>query len=156
MQISYRIWMTATTVVLIAVIAIAGLQIWRQTPGDIAMIAPLDASCDLQKEPCEAVFPDGGRLVFSISPRPIEGLRTLQLQVQAQGLDVRSVEVDFRGVGMNMGFNRPRLERQSAGRYAGSGVLSVCIMERMTWEATVLAGTDKGILAAPFRFETLR
>ncbi len=156
MQITYKAWISVTAVVLVAVVVVAGIQIWRQTPGNIAMTAPLDNSCDLQKTSCEAVFPDGGRLAFSISPQPIEGLKPLQLQVHTEGLDARSMEVDFRGIGINMGFNRPRLKQESDNRFSGSGVLSVCILERMTWEATVLASTDKGILAAPFRFETVR
>lgn len=148
--------MSVSAVVLIAIVVIAAIQIWRQTSSNITATAPLDPACDLQKTPCEAVFPGGGQLIFSISPQPIKGLKPLQLQVQTEGLGVRSIAVDFRGIGMNMGFNRPSLARESAGRYSGSGVLSVCILERMAWEATVLVTTDKGVLAAPFRFETTR
>jgi hypothetical protein len=57
---------------------------------------------------------------------------------------------------MNMGYNRPKLEPADEGRFSGTGVLSVCVLDRMTWEATVLASTDRGIMAAPFRFETMR
>jgi len=156
MQISRKIWMSISAVVLVAIVVIAAFQVWQQISVNITATAPLDPACDLQKTPCEAVFPGGGQLIFSISPQPIKGLKPLQLQVQTEGLDVRSMAVDFRGLGMNMGFNRPSLARDSAGRYSGSGVLSVCILERMAWEATVLVTTDKGILAAPFRFETTR
>ena len=156
MQLTHKIWVSVTAVVLVAVVVVAAIQIWHQTPGNIVVAAPLNDSCDLQKAPCEARFPDGGRLVLSISPHPIEGLKPLQLQVQIEGLDANSVEVDFRGLGMNMGFNRPRLEKEADGLYAGTGMLSSCILDRMSWEATVLAGTDKGLIAAPFRFETTR
>ena len=64
--------------------------------------------------------------------------------------------MDFRGLGMNMGYNRPRLQGDAEGQYSGSGMLAICVMERMPWEATVLVTTDDGVMAAPFRFETIR
>jgi len=145
-----------TALILVAVIVVGGLYIWNQTPANIVATAPLDAHCDLQAGPCESRFPGGGRVLFSISPQPIVGLKPLQLKVRAEGLSPQAVEVDFRGLGMNMGFNRPRLQKDSAGEYSGTGILSVCILDRMAWEATVLVSTRDGVYAAPFRFETIR
>lgn len=151
-----KIWMGATALILVAVVGIGGLQIWRQTPKDIVATAALDSRCDLQAGGCESRFPDGGRVSFSIEPRPIVSLKSLQLKVQVAGLEVQAVAVDFRGLGMNMGFNRPHLQQDAEGEYSGTGVLAACIVDRMAWEATVLVTTRDGVYAFPFRFETMR
>jgi hypothetical protein len=41
-------------------------------------------------------------------------------------------------------------------RWTGQGMLPVCVRERMTWEARVLLHYPDRLLAAPFRFDTLR
>jgi len=156
LAITQKIWMGATALILVAVVVVGGLYIWNQTPANIVATAPLDTHCDLQVGSCESHFPGGGRVLFSISPHPIVGLKPLQLKVWTEGMAPQVVEVDFRGLGMNMGFNRPRLQEDSAGEYSGTGTLSVCILDRMAWEATVLVSTRDGVYAAPFRFETIR
>ena len=158
MRITHRIWMGASAVALVAAVAVAAIHIRSRMTGDseITAIAPLDPSCDIQTETCEGLFPDGSRLRLSISPRPIQALKPLEIQVTTQGIDAQAVEVDFRGLGMNMGYNRPRLMKDAEGQYSGSGMLAICVMKRMAWEATVLARTDDGVMAAPFRFDTLR
>ncbi len=83
-------------------------------------------------------------------------MKPLEVQVTTEGNDAQVVEADFRGLGMNKGYNRPRLDKQAEGQFSGSGMLAICVMDRMPWEATVLATTDEGILAAPLRFDTVR
>ncbi|MCF6353768.1 MAG: hypothetical protein L3J26_01470 [Candidatus Polarisedimenticolaceae bacterium] len=151
-----KIWMGVTAFILVAVVGVGGLQIWQQVPKDIVATAALDSRCDLQEAACESHFPDGGRVVFSIMPHPIVGLKPLQLKVQIESLQAQGVAVDFRGLGMNMGFNRPQLQRDAEGEYSGMGTLAVCVVDRMVWEATVLITTRDGVYAAPFRFETVR
>jgi hypothetical protein len=63
------------------------------------------------------------------------------------------VPVDFAGVSMNMGFNRPALAQAGPGRFAGQAVLPVCVTGRMTWQATVLIDAGSRRIAVPFRFE---
>lgn len=156
MQLKHRIWTSAAiTILLTAVVATAiYLWNWNDIGSDIKATAPLTPSCDLQHRACQAQFPDGSQVTLSISPRPILGLKPLQIRVQTKGIEAQTVKVDFRGLDMNMGYNRPHLSKESAGQYSGMGVLSACILERMTWEATVLVRTAEGVMAAPFRFET--
>jgi len=66
------------------------------------------------------------------------------------------VEVDFIGIGMKMGFNRSKLQATGSNSFGGRGVLPVCIRDAMEWEAKVLVHTDKGVMAAPFRFITVK
>lgn len=112
-----------------------------------------DPGCDLQRTMCGAPLPQGGRLTFSISPRPIPVTEPLALTVEIEGMAADKVTVDFAGVSMNMGFNRPALERVGPGRFDGQAVLPVCVTGRMTWQATVLLESGRQRIAVPFRFE---
>ncbi len=158
MQMTRKLWLGASAIAVLAVVAAAILQIGShsETNSGIAAYASLEPSCDIQQGPCQAVFPDGSRISLSIAPRPIQALKPLEILVTTHGLDAQAVEVDFRGLGMDMGYNRPRLQRTAKGEYSGSGMLAICVSERMPWEATVLARTAAGVMAAPFRFETIR
>jgi hypothetical protein len=158
MQITHRIFLAASAIAVLAATTVAGTYIWNRinTDSGITAIAPLDPACDIQQGPCQARFADGSRISLSIVPRPIQALQPLQIRVTTEGLDAQEVAVDFQGLGMNMGYNRPRLKKEAEGQFSGSGMLSTCILERMSWEATVLAKADEGVMAAPFRFETIR
>ncbi|WP_456379035.1 hypothetical protein [Thiolapillus sp.] len=123
-------------------------------PGS-ARVLPL-SDCDLHDGSCAADLPGGGRVEFSILPRTIPLTKPLQLQVQVQGREVRKVEVDFSGVTMNMGYNRPRLQAVEKGRFEGEGMLPVCIRQRMDWEAKLMLDTPDGLIIVPYRFETVK
>jgi hypothetical protein len=138
---------------------IAGVAIHKVQPllnPQPVLSAPLDPACDLRRGPCAALFPGGGELTFEILPSTIPVLTSLALRVAVQGLEARGVEVDFAGVDMNMGFNRVRLAEVGVGRYSGEGMLPTCVRDRMAWEAKVLVEGPRGLVAAPFRFETSR
>lgn len=118
-----------------------------------ATIAPA-ADCDLHKTPCNALLPDGGRLTFSLTPRPIPLTQPIEMAVRVEGMVPDRVQVDFAGIDMAMGFNRPTLKSNGLGQFAGLTTLPVCVTGRMTWQATVLLETGKQRLAVPFRFVT--
>jgi hypothetical protein len=117
---------------------------------DVAL--PLSA-CDLSRQPCVAMLPDGGQLEFSIEPRPIPSLKPLMLHATIKGSEVRRIEVDFVGTDMKMGLNRPVLQGGN-GQFTGQASLPVCITGTMAWDATVLVETGKAVVAIPFRFNT--
>lgn len=112
-----------------------------------------DPGCDLQHGPCAAALPQGGRLRFTLAPRPIPVTAPLEMLVELEGVAAEKVAVDFAGVSMNMGFNRPALAPAGSGRFAGQATLPVCVTGRMTWQATVLVETGRTRVAVPFRFE---
>jgi len=114
-----------------------------------ATVAP---GCDLQRQACAATLPDGGRIELSISPRPIPVLQPLAIEVRVSGLAVRQAMIDFAGVGMDMGYNRPALSAAGPDRFAGSASLPVCVTGTMPWQATVLLETESQRIAVPFRF----
>lgn len=118
------------------------------------VVATPDAGCDLHRQACGATLPDGGRLQLSIAPRPIPMVKPLDVEVQVSGIEPDKVEVDFAGVAMNMGYNRPQLAAAGAGRYAGSASLPVCITGSMAWQATVLVSAGRKKISVPFRFDS--
>lgn len=112
-----------------------------------------DAGCDLHVKACGATLPGGGRLGFALTPRPILVTAPLEMVVELDGISVDKVAVDFAGVSMNMGFNRPVLAPAGPGRFAGQTTLPVCVTGRMTWQATVLIETGRTRIAVPFRLD---
>jgi hypothetical protein len=112
-----------------------------------------EAGCNLEKSSCSAALPDGGRIHLSLSPSPIPVSSPLDMTVEVSGLEADKVEIDFAGVSMNMGFNRPILAAAGPGRFAGRTTLPVCVTGRMEWQATVLVESGSRRIAVPFRFE---
>lgn len=139
---------------LVAIGAAVGAKLWFRPNPASTVSAALDPKCDLHAGPCVSTIPGSGRIELSIEPRPIPLLRPLRLVVKVEGMEAGKVEIDFTGVDMNMGYNRPELKRESGNRFTGQATLPVCITGRMEWQATVMATTDKITAAAPFRFVT--
>jgi hypothetical protein len=140
-------------------IALASVAAYKALPllnPNIGDVAPLDASCDLRAGPCTSILSDGGRVSFAIKTEGIPLVKPLDLEVKLDGIEASKVEVDFIGLGMEMGFNRPQLKATDVGQYVGTGMLPVCIRAAMEWEARVLITTPKGLVAAPFRFITAK
>ena len=90
-----------------------------------------------------------------MEPRNLPPLSPLRIAAQLEGIEAGSVEVDFAGTDMNMGYNRVALTESRAGHYEGKAMLPVCVRSRMGWEAKVMLHTSTGIFVAPFRFETV-
>ncbi len=151
-------WLRAgTAALLLGLAALAAVRLWPEGFSEPQVRAPLDPACDLQRGPCTGTLPQGRRIELLVQPRPIPLLQPLELEVRLTGIDASRVEVDFSGVDMYMGYNRPTLQRGADGVYRGRTILPVCVRHRMRWEATVLAaGTGSGGYAAPFRFGTHR
>ncbi|MCB1761466.1 MAG: hypothetical protein KDI68_16975 [Gammaproteobacteria bacterium] len=138
---------------------LAAVAVYKVMPllnPEVARVAPLDPACDLRAGPCSSDLPGGGRVTFAISPAEIPVVKPLTLDVKVEGIPADSVEIDFQGVDMNMGFNRPRLSRLSQGHFSGPGMIPVCVRDAMEWEARVLVASDDGLIAAPYRFITVK
>jgi hypothetical protein len=118
------------------------------------VLAVAEPDCDLRAGPCAARFAGGGEVTLDVEPRGIPVMQPLVLRVTIQGVEVGAVAVDFAGVDMNMGYQRPSLAAVGSGTWRGAGMLPTCVRARMLWEATVLLTTPRGLFAAPFRFET--
>jgi hypothetical protein len=141
---------------LIGVVGVVLYASWTTLNPEVVERAPLNSSCDLASGPCTVTFAGAGQVKLDILPRGIPPLKPLRLEVTLSGIEPATVELDFSGTDMNMGFNRVSLESSAQGRFTGTGVLPVCVRSSMRWEALVLLSTADGVLAAPFRFEINR
>ena len=146
-------WMSAIAgLFILLILAFVGYS-WRQMQIDSVQTATVDPACDLHRQACEALFENEGKVVFSVSPKPIKPLTSLKLNVEVININANSVLVDFQGIGIDMGFYRPELVKQDDNHFSGTASLSVCTLEKMLWQSTVIIKTDEGAIIAPFRFE---
>ena len=127
--------------------------VWRENSLDVVETGVVDSSCDVHQTTCEARFNNGSSLFFSMNPKPIKPLTELAIEVQLSNLEAQQVLVDFQGIGIDMGFYRPELKTQNNSLYSGQASLSVCTLDKMLWQATVIVKSEKGVMIAPFRFE---
>lgn len=111
--------------------------------------------CDLQKRDCYFQIPNVGRFEFSIGPRPIEMNQKINLSLIVDDHNFEKVEVDFLGEEMNMGYNRPLLNRFDNKTYKGTSILPRCTTPKMTWQATVIIYTKDKTYGVPFKFLTV-
>lgn len=114
---------------------------------------PLVAGCRLDRQPCSAALPDGGRIEMALEPRPVPTSSPVRVIVTVAGMQPDSVEVSFAGVDMNMGLHRLPLAA-AGGHHVGETTLPVCVTGRMVWEATVMLTVGRNNLSVPFRFES--
>lgn len=149
------LWSVAALLLLV-LIGVAGYKYRQMDSADLIATAPLDVTCLLNAGPCTASLADGRTASFAITPHPITATTPLQLSLQLEGLEVRGVEVHFRGESMDMGLSQFTLTRQSPHNFGGEAILPVCVRNSMMWIADVLVATPQGRIAFPFRFESHR
>ena len=137
----------------LAIIAVVGYKFSPLLLPKADLTVEPAAGCDLHQQACHADIPGGGRIELSLAPHPIPVVKPLQVNATLTGITANTVEIDFAGVVMNMGFNRKTLVASGDGRYTADAMLPVCITGRMAWRATLVVETDKQRIAVPFLFE---
>ena len=137
---------------LIALVVVVGYKFSPMLLPKADVTVQPDAACDLQRGPCGIDLPGGGHVELSSSVLPIPMVKPFEIRVATRGISPGRVEVDFAGIDMNMGLNRPELVQRAPGQYAAEVSLPVCITGLMDWQATVLIETGSQRLAIPFRF----
>jgi len=152
---SNHLW-TVIAILVLAILLAVSYKLKDFLKPSVMASAVLDESCDLRRGTCTSDLPTGGKITFSIDPNDIPILRPLQLKVEMEGVEVSKVEVDFIGIGMEMGYNRPTLKSVDKTHFSGRAILPVCVRSKMDWEARILLHTEKGLIMAPFRFFTLK
>ncbi|MCF6190353.1 MAG: hypothetical protein L3J51_07735 [Cocleimonas sp.] len=154
-KLSNQLW-TIVAVLVFAVFLTMGYKFKDFLSPEATVTATLNESCDLRKGRCSSALPGGGKVVFSIHPKNIPLLSPLQLDVEIEGVEVSNIDVDFVGIGMDMGYNRSKLKAVEKTHFTGNGMLSICARSKMDWEARVSLQTEKGLIIVPFRFFTLK
>ena len=150
-----KILMDVIGILLIALVVVVGYKLSPLLLPRADVTVHPDPACDLHRSPCEVTLPGGGKLAVRMQPLPIPMVRPFQVEVKLEGISASRVEVDFAGVDMNMGLNRPELSARAAGVYGAEASLPVCITGQMEWQATVLVESTGQRIAVPFRFASL-
>lgn len=139
---------------LIALVVVIGYKLSPMLlPKADVTIRP-DPACNLQQQACAVTLPSGGKVELSMAPQPIPMVKPFEVTVATSGFSPSRVEVDFAGIDMNMGYNRPQLVERGGGRFFGEATLPVCITGYMDWQATVLIETGSERIAVPYRFSS--
>ncbi|MFZ2973934.1 MAG: hypothetical protein WA049_14965 [Ferribacterium limneticum] len=139
---------------LIALVVIIGYKLSPMLLPKADITVQPDPVCNLQREACTVALPSGGNVTLSMGTRPVPLVKPFEIQVATSGFSPARVEVDFSGIEMNMGYNRPQLAARGEGSYAAEATLPVCITGSMDWQATVLVETGSERVAIPYRFST--
>jgi hypothetical protein len=155
MKPNKKILMDVAAILGVVLIAVVGYKLSPLLLPKTDVSATVEPGCDLHRRACAATLPDGSRIELSITPRPIPMITPLQVEVKTAGLEASKVEVDFAGVDMNMGYNRPELAAAGPGVFRNEALLPVCITGKMAWAATVVVETGRSRIAAPFRFNSV-
>lgn len=116
----------------------------------------INKSCDLRKETCTSLLPEGGKIHFSINPKSIPLLEPLAVHVETDNVEISTITIDFAGIGMDMGPNQAILTQTADNQFTGKAILPACSHQKMEWHANVLLTTKQGIIKSPFYFYTLK
>ncbi|HJW82164.1 MAG TPA: hypothetical protein VJ396_07955 [Acidiferrobacterales bacterium] len=111
----------AGTLIAAAGSGFAGYRLWQWQPQPPPVVnGEVSQDCDLHHGPCEASFPNGGRLRLSLMPRPIPAVATLEIEVQLQNLAAETAQNNLGNLNMNMAttgrHSRRRVIRGSSAR----------------------------------------
>jgi hypothetical protein len=150
--VSKKILIDLIGILLIALVVVVGYKLSPMLLPKADVTVQPDPACDLQRQACAVALPNGGRIELSMGTHPIPMVKPFAVQVTANGFSPSRVEIDFTGLNMNMGYNRPQLAARGDGRFVAEATLPVCITGQMEWQATVLLETGSERLAIPFRF----
>lgn len=139
---------------LIALVVVVGYKLSPMLLPKADITVQPDPVCNLQREACSVALRSGGNVTLAMGTRPVPLVKPFEVQVATSGFSPARVEVDFSGIEMNMGYNRPELTARGTGSYAAEVTLPVCITGSMDWQATVLIETGSERVAIPYRFTT--
>ncbi len=141
-------------ILLIALVVVVGYKLSPLLLPRADVVIQPDPACNLQRQACAVKLPSGGSVELAMATRPIPMVKPFEVRVTTRGFAPGRVEVDFAGIEMNMGLNRPELATRGDGRFAGQVTLPVCITGAMDWQATVLIETGGERIAIPYRFSS--
>jgi hypothetical protein len=111
--------------------------------------------CNLHQEVCSFNVPNLGTGKFSLMPRPIRMNQNLQAMVKTDFSEQVEMWVDFMGVDVYMGYNRPKLNGFQ-NHYEGQVFLPTCTAKHMTWKATILVKHKDKTYGYSYQFLTER
>jgi len=152
--VNKKILIDVIGVLLIALVVVVGYKFSPILLPKADVTVQPDPGCDLQQQGCAVNLPTGGKIELSMGVRPVPMVKPFEVQVATSGFSPSRVEVDFAGVDMNMGLNRPEFTARGDGKFSASVTLPVCITGQMDWQVTVLIETGSERIAIPYRLKS--
>ena len=138
-------------ILLIALVVVVGYKLSPMLLPKVDVTVQPDSSCDLQQQACTVKLPNGGEVTLAMGTRPVPMVKPFEVQVTTSGFTPGRIDIDFAGVDMNMGYNRPELLARGNGRFTTGATLPVCITGLMDWQVTLLIERGSESIAIPFR-----
>jgi hypothetical protein len=152
--VNKKILIDVIAVLSIALVVVVGYKLSPILLPKADLTVQPDPGCDLQQQACAVNLPAGGKIELSMGTRPVPMVKPFEVEVATSGFSPTRVEVDFAGVDMNMGLNRPEFAARGDGRFSASVTLPVCISGKMDWQVTVLIETGNERIAIPYRLSS--
>jgi len=153
-QQKYEHLWTIGAILIFVVLLLIGYRLKDNLSPTLSTIASVDPSCDLGQGRCTTTLANGASVSLLLTPQTIRVLHPLSLNVITDGIKVSTVNVDFRGIDMDMGYNNLTLSKEKNGVFIGKTILPACLHAEMKWEARILLSTEKGIMMVPFQFSS--
>ncbi len=141
-------------VLLIALVVVVGYKLSPLLLPKADVTVHPDPNCDLQQQACPVNLPSGGKIELLMGTRPVPMVKPFEVLLTSSGFAPTRVEVDFAGVDMNMGLNRPELTARGEGKFSATVTLPVCITGQMDWQVTVLIESGNERIAIPYRLHS--
>jgi len=152
--VNRKILIDVIGVLLIGLVVVVGYKLSPMLLPKADMTVQPDPTCDLQRQACAVRLPGGGSVELAMGSHPIPLVKPFEVLVSTTGISPSRVEIDFAGVEMGMGYNRPVLAARGEGRFMTEAMLPVCVTGQMEWQATLLLETGSERIAIPFRFNS--
>ena len=115
-----KILMDVIGMLLIALVVVVGYKLSPLLLPKADVVVQPDPACNLQRQACAVTLPSGGAVELAMGTRPVPMVKPFEVLVTTSGFAPARVEVDFAGIDMNMGLNRPELAIRGGGRFAAS------------------------------------
>ena len=110
--------------------------------------------CDLQSSECEFSYKNKKSLIKILDP-PILVNKTHIVQVDIKAERDEEIWIDFKGIELDMGYNRVRL-RRSGEFFEGKVYLPSCTLKVMTWKAMLIIKTGDKMQGHVYKFKTVK
>ena len=150
--VNRKILIDTIGILLIALVVVIGYKFSPLLLPRADVVVHPDPACNLQRQACRVQLPAGASVELVMGTRPVPMVKPFMVELRAGGFLPQRVEVDFAGVDMNMGLNRPQLVARGDGLFSGEVTLPVCITGAMDWQVTVLIEHGSERIAIPYRF----
>ncbi len=127
--------------------------IFKQYGVDTAQLYIQD--CNLQEKPCTVLMPYGKEITFELSPRPVIMNQRIYTIVDANKHSLDTIQLDLKGIEMDMGYNRPILKDvENKHLFKQQIYMPACTSDYMHWQLTYLINFQQKEYSVVFKIKT--